>query len=87
MCIRDRFTNFIEPNYFADYIEFQREAAIEANPDIPIEQLDQGLEFSKPFMNTGFFIGVQLILALFFGFIISLIGGLIMRKENPYENA
>jgi len=77
------FTNFIEPTFFEQYIEFQREAAIEGNPDINVEQIDAGLEMSKPFMNTGFFVAIQIILGLFFGFIISLISGLVLKKENP----
>lgn len=77
------FTNFIEPTYFEQYIDFQREAALENNTNATVEQIEAGLEMSKPFMNTGFFAGVQFILGLFFGFIISLITGLVMKNENP----
>jgi len=77
------FTNFIEPTFFEQYIDFQREAAIEGNPDLSVEQIDAGLKMSKPFMNAGFFAAIQIILALFFGFIISLISGLVLKRENP----
>lgn len=77
--------NFIEPNYFENYIDFQREAAFQANPSVTQEQVDAGLEFSKPFMNTGFFVVIQFAMALFFGLIISLIAGLVMKKQNPYQ--
>ncbi len=77
--------NFIEPNYFENYMDFQREAAMQANSSATQEQIDAGLEVSKPFMNTGFFAGIQLAMALFFGFIISLIAGLVMKKDNPAQ--
>lgn len=77
------FVNFIEPTYFEQYISFQRDAAIESNPDISIEQIDAGLKMSEPFMNTGFFAGIQVIMGLFLGFIISLIAGLVLKRDNP----
>ena len=80
------FTQVIEPTYFEQYIDFQRETALEQG-NASAEQIDQSLEMSKPFMNTGFFVGIQIVVGLFFGFIVSLISGLIMKKENPYENA
>ena len=80
------FTEVIEPTYFEQYIDFQREAALEMG-NASEEQIDQSLEMSKPFMNTGFFVGIQLVVGLFFGFIVSLIAGLAMKKENPYADA
>jgi len=77
--------NFIEPDYFVNYIDFQREAAYKANPSVTQEQVDAGLEFSKPFMNTGFFVAIQIAMTLLFGLIISLIAGLVMKKQNPYQ--
>lgn len=78
------FTSVIEPDYFEQYIEFQRTTALENNTSATPEQIEQGLEMSKPFMNTGFFAGIQFIMAIFFGFIISLIAGLAMKRENPH---
>ena len=78
------FTNLIEPDYFVQYMDFQREAALEANTSATPEQIEQGLEMSKPFMNTGFFAGIQFIMAVFFGFIVSLVAGLVMKRENPH---
>ncbi|MFD2828485.1 DUF4199 domain-containing protein [Leeuwenhoekiella polynyae] len=79
------FATVIEPNYFENYIEFQRQTAIETNPSMTTEQIEAGLNMSKPFMNVGFFAGIQLIMGLFFGFIVSLIASLAMKKTNPYQ--
>ena len=83
------FTQFIETNYFVEYTEWQRDVVLESRPnatEAEIKQIDLGMEMQKPFMNTGVFTAVQLMIGLFLGFIISLIGGLFMKKENPYEH-
>ena len=79
--------NVIEPTYMDQVIEIQQQAMIEINPEMSQEQIDMSMEISKKFSGTGVVIAYQLIAALFFGFIISLISGIILKKEKPYENA
>ncbi len=79
--------NVIEPTYMDQVIEIQQQAMIEINPEMSQEQIDMSMEISKKFSGTGVVIAYQLIAALFFGFIISLISGIILKKEKSYENA
>ncbi|PRX51902.1 DUF4199 domain-containing protein [Salegentibacter salegens] len=46
-------------------------------------QQSQGLEMTKMFTSAWFFATMALVGSLFFGFIISLITGLILKRENP----
>lgn len=75
-------TTVIEPDYTQQVLEVQREKMIEQYPDFSQEQIDQSMiiaeKFSSPFISTA----VSIIGSLFFGFIISLITGLIMQKKQ-----
>ena len=75
------FNNFIEPDYMDKVMVVQREAALERFPDLSDEQLDGQMEmvkkFSSPIMTSAF----ALIGSLFFGFVISLIEGLILKND------
>jgi hypothetical protein len=79
--------NVIEPTYMDQVMEIQQETMLERNPDMTQEQIDTAIEMSQKFSGTGMVVAFQLIGGLFFGFIISLVSGLVMKKENPYENA
>ena len=61
-------------------MEIQKAQAIEQMPEITDEQLDMQMEMGKKFFWISY--PVILIISLFFGFVISLITGLIMKK-NP----
>ena len=50
---------------------------------IPQEQKDTALEMTKITTSPLFFATITLLSSLFFGFLISLITGLILKKENP----
>ena len=75
-------TNVIEPDYTQQMLEVQREKMIEQYPDFSQEQIDQSMaiaeKFSAPFVS----IALSIIASLFFGFIISLIAGLVMQKKQ-----
>ena len=76
------FLNYIEPNYMDEMMEIQEEALMERFPDFTDEQIETQMEvvkkFSTPAMTTAF----ALIISIFFGFIISLISGLILKKSD-----
>ena len=76
------FTNFIEPEFFNRMLEVQQQKMIESYPNFTDEQLESSMEMAKkmsgPFISSAFII----VGSLFFGFIISLIGGLIMKKSD-----
>ena len=80
-------TQVLEPNYSELALDAIRTQMIEMYPDMTDSQIDQTISFQEPFTKIGFMIPIAIMLSLFFGFIISLIGGLIMKKENPYADA
>jgi hypothetical protein len=53
------------------------------NPEMPQEALDTARSMQEKMSSPLIFSAVQIIFALFFGFIISLIGGLIVKKSRP----
>jgi len=75
--------NVIEPNMLEQMQELQMDKMIEDNPNMPQAQIDAAKEMSEKFSGPGIVAAFQLIGGLFFGFILSLITGLIMKKNNP----
>ncbi|WP_271784009.1 DUF4199 domain-containing protein [Aquimarina algiphila] len=75
------FNFFIEPDFIDQMMEVTREKMME-NPNMTEEQIEMSIKFAKklggPIIGSAFFI----LLSVFFGFIYSLIGGLIMRKKQ-----
>lgn len=77
----------IEPTYMEQVLAVRQEAMIEQNPNMTDAQIEQALEISSMFSGKGIIVAMQIIGGLFFGFIISLIAGLILKRENPYADA
>jgi len=71
---------------YPEFIDMTKEAAYEQmmtqNPNLTDEQANQAMEMQGMFMNAGFFSLMSILGSLFFGLIISLIAGLIMRKDQ-----
>ena len=76
------FVNFIEPNYFENLAKVQEAAMIEAYPNWSDEQLEASLEMAKKMSGFGMIAAIAMIMSLFFGFIVSLIAGLIMKRSE-----
>ncbi len=76
-------TQYLDPEFLDKSIEYQKQKLLQENPEISVENVnkmfDMQKEFSGPFMISGFII----IFNLFFGFIVSLIVGLIVKKSKP----
>jgi hypothetical protein len=79
------FTNFIEPDYFTNLADFQEATMIESYPNWSDEQLEASLEMAQKFSGFGMIAAITMIMSLFFGFIISLIAGLIMKKTEEVD--
>ncbi len=77
--------NYIEPEYMNQVAEVQREVMAEQNPNLTQEQMDMAMEMSAKFTSPWFIMAFALIGNLFFGLIISLVAGLIMKNKNPYD--
>lgn len=82
------FMNFIEPDFVAQMLEVTREQMIEQNPSITEDQLEMSLSITEKFMSPVIMAAFGIIITLFFGFIFSLISGLIMKQNRPesYQN-
>jgi len=77
------FVTFIEPDYAAQMMEVARANMFEQNPNMTEEQADMAIsimeKFSNPFLGGAFWI----VMSAFFGFIYSLLSGLIFKRERP----
>ncbi|AMC10453.1 hypothetical protein Lupro_03935 [Lutibacter profundi] len=76
------FTNYIEPEYFTRMAEVQQQKMLEAYPNFTDEQLEASMAMTKKMSGPFVTSAMTIIGSLFFGFIIALIGGLVMKKTN-----
>ena len=69
----------IDPDFIDKSIEFQKQIMIKKNPNIEIENLNKIVTIQKKFASIFNITSVILIFNLFYGFVISLISGLILK--------
>ncbi len=77
------FVNFIEPDFMANMLEVTRENMLEQNPEMTSDQVETAMGFTEKMMSPAIMAAFGIIASLFFGFIISLIAGLIMKQNRP----
>ena len=75
--------NFLDPDTMQKSLDLTIDTLRVENPEIPQEALDTTRSIQEKMSSPLIFSAVQIIFALFFGFIISLIGGLIVKKSRP----
>lgn len=75
----------IEPEYMNNLMEAQREKVLETNPSMTEAQMDQAMAITSKFSSPWIAMAMNIVWSLFAGLIISLISGLVMKKENPYK--
>lgn len=75
--------NFVYPEFIEIAIENARNQILEGNPDMPQEQYDMAIGMAEKFTSPGMMATFSLIGSLFFGFIISVITGLIIQNKRP----
>ncbi len=76
------FVNYIEPDYFANLGKVQEAAMLEAYPNWSDEQMEASLEMAQKMSGFGMISAIVMIMSLLFGFVISLIAGLIMKRTE-----
>ncbi|MEQ3499091.1 DUF4199 domain-containing protein [Tenacibaculum sp. SSH1-16] len=78
------FTNIIEPDFQAQMMEIQKQGWIDAG--MTDEQVEASEAMAEKFNSPVITAPLALVISAFFGFIISAIGGAIMKKteENQY---
>ena len=76
--------SYVYPEFIEMTLDEARLQIAERSPNMSEEQIEQTLEVSKMFTSPIFFSLMSVVGSLFFGIIISLIAGLVMKKENSY---
>ncbi|MDX1463925.1 MAG: DUF4199 domain-containing protein [Marinirhabdus sp.] len=77
------FMYVIEPDFTANMLAANETKMIEQNPNMTQEQIDMSLGISETIMSPAILSAISVIMALFFGFIVSLISGLVMKNKRP----
>lgn len=77
--------SFVYPEYIDIILDEAREGMAAQSQGMTEEQMEQALNFTKGFTTPFMMATFSLIGSLFFGFIISLFSGLILKRDNPNE--
>jgi len=77
------FVTVIEPDFAANMLEVTETNMVEQNPNMTSEQMEMALSMTEGMMQPWIMVAIGIIATLFFGFIISLIAGLIMKQNRP----
>ena len=72
----------IEPDIMEQTLEVAREKMYEQNQNITDEQVEMGVSMARKMSSPGISSAIIIIVNLFYGLVISVIAGLIMRKED-----
>lgn len=75
------FMMFIEPEFVNNLAEVSRQKMYETNPELTEEQVEMSMGIVKKMSSPAILSAFILIASLFFGLIISLVSGLILKKE------
>ena len=73
---------YLDPEFLDKSIEYQKQKMLQENPEISLESVNKLFEMQKEFSGPFIISGFIIIFNLFFGFIISLVVGLIVRKSK-----
>lgn len=77
------FITVIEPDFALNILDKARENMLEQNPNMTEEQMEFGMSMAEKMTSPIVMSAMAIIGSLFFGFIISLIAGLIMKVNKP----
>jgi hypothetical protein len=77
------FVTVIEPDFVNQMLVFTEEKMIEDNPEMTEAQLNMAMDMTEKFMSPMMMTAFAIIGSLFFGFIISLISGMILKQKRP----
>lgn len=75
--------NFLDPDTIEKTIEVTQNEMLDENPEMSQEQIDMAKEMQLKFSSIGVISTMILIFSLVFGFIVSLISGLILKRNRP----
>jgi len=75
------FNYLIDPEFMSQMMEVARDKMLE-NPNMTEEMVDQSMKFIEMFSNPAISGAFMIAMSAVFGLIYSLIGGLIMKREE-----
>ena len=75
--------NFLDPDTIEKTFEVTQNKMLDENPEMTQEQIDLAKEMQLKFSSIGVISTMILIFSLVFGFIVSLITGLILKRNRP----
>ena len=75
--------NIIDPDTLEKGFEFAKQKMLANDPEMSVETANQFIEMSKGFYSPLSMALTTIIVSLIFGFLVSLIGGLIVKKSQP----
>ncbi|WP_284651300.1 DUF4199 domain-containing protein [Flavobacterium terrisoli] len=75
--------NVIFPEFAEEILRKTRDVMMKQNPDMPQEQMEMALSWTKKFMNPAIAIPFTVVMYAFIGLLYSLIVGAIVKKERP----
>ena len=78
-------STYIEPDFTTQMMEVQRETMLERFPEMSEEQIEKSLEMGARFSSPWITFGFTIIRDLFFGLLVGLIVGAILKRKRPYE--
>lgn len=77
------FMYVIEPDFAAQSLLVAEEQMLEQNPNMTEEQLEFGLSITETMTSPLILSALSIIMSLFFGFIVALVAGLVMKVNRP----
>ena len=75
--------NLIFPEFIDEIMSKMRSVMISQAPDMPAEQLEMALSWTRKMMSPAFVFPITIIMYAFIGLIMSLIVGAIVKKDKP----
>lgn len=78
------FITYIDPDFIQKTLDFTREQ-MQETPNLSEEQIEMSMEMSTKFMTPWIMSAFSIIATLFFGFVISVLAGLALRKDPPFH--
>ncbi len=76
-------TGILDPETLDKSLEFQKQKMLSSDPEMSVESANKFVEMQRKFSSPLIISAFAIVGSLFIGFVISLIGGLIVKKSRP----
>lgn len=78
-------SNVLVPDYYEQMADVQRAKMLEYAPNMSESQLDAAMETNSMFSSPWITVALTLVMNMFFGLLVALVAGLVMKEKRPYE--